>query len=69
MPKRLRTLDTNRQLLAPNDISDAVMADGPNTIILMPQRELDIDDRMLDSANILRYEAIVENQRQTRQAR
>ena len=69
MRKGLRTLDTNGQLVAPNDIFDAVMADGTNTIILMPQRELDIDDRTLESANVLGYEAIVENERQKRQAR
>ena len=69
MRKGLRTLDTNGQLVTPNDIFDAVMADGTNTIILMPQRELDIDDRTLESANVLGYEAIVENERQKRQAR
>ena len=69
MRKGLRTLDTNGQLVAPNDIFDAVMADETNTIILMPQRELDIDDQTLESANVLGYEAIVENVRQKRQAR
>jgi hypothetical protein len=48
MRKCLRTLDTNGQLVAPNDIFDAVTADGTNTIILMPQRELDVDDQTLD---------------------
>jgi hypothetical protein len=48
MRKGLRTLDTNGQLVAPNDIFDAVTADGTNTIILMPQRELDVDDQTLD---------------------
>jgi hypothetical protein len=61
MRKGLRLLDTNMQLLAPEDCFEAVTVDGTNTIILIPQRDLEVDDRVLDSANVLAYTAIVEN--------
>jgi hypothetical protein len=37
--------------------------DGTNTIVMVPENELSIDDQMLDSANSLGYEAIGENER------
>ena len=33
---------------------------GQNTVILIPQKDLDIDDGLLDSANVLGYTAIVD---------
>jgi hypothetical protein len=39
----LRLLDTNMQLLAADDCFRAVTADGTNTIILIPQKKLNID--------------------------
>lgn len=62
--KVLRTLDTNMQLLVPEDCFEAATVDGTNTI---PQRELDIDDRLMDSANVLAYTAIVDGERSKRQ--
>lgn len=69
MRKGLRIFDTNMQLLAPDDCFEAVTADGTNTIVLVPQMQLEIDDQMLDSANVLSYTAIVDNERAKRQAR
>ena len=45
------------QLLARDVCFEAVTADGTNTIVLIPQRELNIDDRVTDSANVLAYES------------
>ena len=67
MRKGLRTFDTNMQLLVPEDCFEAATVDGTNTILLVPQRELDIDDRLMDSANVLRYTAIVDGERSKRQ--
>lgn len=66
MRKGLRTFDTNGQLIAPDDIFEAVTVDGTNTVLLIPQRDLDIDDGLLDSANVLAYVAIAEGERSKR---
>ncbi|KIV81283.1 hypothetical protein PV11_03480 [Exophiala sideris] len=55
--KGVRILDTNMHLLTPDNCFEAVTTDGTNTIVLVPQRELDIDEQALDSARVL---AIVE---------
>src|SRR3954468_12718991 len=62
MRKGLRLLDTNMQLLAPEDCFEAVTVDGTNTIILLPQRDLEVDDQLLDSANVLAYTTIVDSE-------
>jgi hypothetical protein len=59
----LRLLDTNMQLLAADDCFRAVTADGTNTIILIPQKKLNIDDHLLDSANELTYTTLENHKR------
>ena len=54
------------RLLAANDCFEAVTVDGTKTIILVSQRDLDIDDRVLDSANVLAYTTIVEREQSKR---
>ncbi len=51
--KGLRMFDTNMHLLTPDNCFGAVTADGTNTIVLVPQRELHIDEQVLDSASVL----------------
>ena len=69
--KGLRTFDTNAQLLGPDDCFEAVTSDGTNTILLIPQNELNIDDRLLDSASVVssRAREEVEDSQAKRQAR
>ena len=67
--KGLRIFDTKMKLLGPDDCFEVVTADKTNTILLIPQNALDIDDRLLDSASVLSYEAIVDSVRQTRPRR
>jgi hypothetical protein len=69
MRKGLRLLDTNMQLLAPKNPFESITSDRRSTIMMIPQRELNIDDRALDSTNLLGYEAIVEGERWKWQAR
>jgi hypothetical protein len=66
MRKGLRTMDTNMQLLAPDDCFEAVTVDGTNTVLLIPQVDLDIDDRLLASANVLGYTAIGDDEHRKR---
>ena len=67
--KGLRIFDTKMKLLGPDDCFEVVTADETNTILLIPQNALDINDRLLDSASVLSYEAIVDSVRQTRPRR
>ena len=48
--KGVRAFNTEAQLLGPEDCFEAATADGTNTILLIPENKLDIDDRLLDSA-------------------
>ena len=67
--KGLRIFDTKMKLLGPDDCFEVVTADETNTILLIPQNALDINDRLLDSASVLSYEAIVDSVRQTKPRR
>ena len=67
--KGLRPFDLNMHLLTPENCFEAVNEDGTNTIVLLPQSELDIDEGILDSANFLSYQAISDGVRSKRQAR
>ena len=69
MRKGLRLFDTNMQCLAPENAFECVTKDGTNTIMMIPQRELNVDNRALDSANVMGYEAIVEGERLKRRTR
>lgn len=62
MRKGLRIFDTNMHFLASDDCFEAVTMDGTNTIVMVPENVLSVDDQMLDSANSLSYEAIEENE-------
>ena len=53
IPKMVRTFDINARLLNPDDCCRAVIADETDTILLIPQNELKIDDRLLDSASVV----------------
>ena len=64
--KGLRIFDTNMRLLGPDDCYEVVTADGTNTILLVPQAALDINNQLLDSASILSYEAIVDSTKRPR---
>ena len=66
MRKGFRIFDTNMRLLGPDQCFEVVTADGTNTILLMPESALNIDDRVLDSASVLSYEAIVDSVKRTR---
>ena len=57
------------KLLGPDDYFEVVTTDETNTVLLIPQNALDINDRLLDSASVLSYEAIVDSVRQTRPRR
>ena len=61
--KELRIFDTKIKLLGPDNYFKVVTADETNTILLIPQNTLDIDDRLLDSVSVLSYEAIVDSVR------
>ena len=61
--KGLRIFDTKMKLLGPDDCLRVVTANKTNTILLIPQNALDINDRLLDSASVLSYEAIVDSVR------
>ncbi|ETN44757.1 uncharacterized protein HMPREF1541_10427 [Cyphellophora europaea CBS 101466] len=63
MRKGFRTMDTNMQLLAPDDCFEAATIDGTNTILLIPQADLDVDEGLVASANVVGYTAIAENER------
>lgn len=63
MRKGFRTMDTNMQLLAPDDCFEAATVDGTNTILLIPQADLDVDEGLVASANVVGYTAIAENER------
>ena len=67
--KGLRLFDLNMHLLTPENCFEAVTEDGTNTIVLLPQSELDIDEGILDSAHVLSYQAISDGVRSKRQAR
>lgn len=66
MRKGFRILDTNMRLLVLDDCFEAVTVDGINIIILILERDLDIDDQVLDSANVLGYSAIAEREQSKR---
>lgn len=63
MRKGFRAMDTNMQLLAPDDCFEAATIDGTNTILLIPQADLDVDEGLVASANIVGSKAIAENER------
>ena len=71
MPKMLRTFDINAQLRNLDDYFKAVISDETNTILLIPQNELKLNDRLLDSASVVNSTAReeVEDSRAKRQAR
>ncbi|KAI9770687.1 MAG: hypothetical protein M1839_003071 [Geoglossum umbratile] len=56
--KGIRTFDTNLRMLAPNECFEAVTGNGTNTILLIPQEELVIDDEMLNSAAEIHAKAV-----------
>ncbi|KIW35777.1 uncharacterized protein PV06_11881, partial [Exophiala oligosperma] len=64
--KGLRIFDTNMHLLTSDNCFEAVTTDGTNIIVLVPQRELDIDEQVLDSASVL---AMADEESSKRQAR
>jgi Protein of unknown function (DUF3723) len=66
--KGLRTFDTNARLLGPDECFEAVTNDGTNTILLIPQNKLDIDEQLLDSASVVGLKAR-EDRQPKRQAR
>ena len=67
--KGLRLFDLNMHLLTPENCFEAVTEDGTNTIVLLPQNELNIDEGILDSAHVLSCQAISDGVRSKRQAR
>ena len=69
--KELRTFDINAQLLGPGNYFKTVTSDEINTILLIPQSELNINDRLLDSASVVssRAREEVEDSQAKRQAR
>ncbi|KAI9769847.1 MAG: hypothetical protein M1840_003841 [Geoglossum simile] len=56
--KGIRTFDTNLRMLAPNECFEAVTGNGTNTMLLIPQEELVIDDEMLNSAAEIHAKAV-----------
>ncbi|KAI9767338.1 MAG: hypothetical protein M1840_005747 [Geoglossum simile] len=56
--KEIRTFNTNLRMLAPNECFEAVTGNGTNTILLIPQKELVIDDEMLNSAAEIHAKAV-----------
>ena len=49
------------KLLGPDDYFKVVTANKTNTILLIPQNILDINNRLLDSVSILSYKAIMDS--------
>jgi hypothetical protein len=49
MRKGLRIFDTRQRMLSPQECFQVVTENGTNTILLVPQNELVIDDKPLDS--------------------
>jgi hypothetical protein len=58
MREKIRLFDTKLRMLAPQDCFEAVTADGINTILLIPEAEIDINNKVLASASEVRAKAI-----------
>lgn len=54
----MRPFDTDLRLLTPKECYSAVIADGTNTILLMPNTDIDINDELLTSASEVRVEEL-----------
>jgi len=46
MRKRIRLFDTKLNILTPADCFEAATADGSNTILLIPEAEIDINEEL-----------------------
>ena len=58
MRQGMRLCDTEVRLLAPNQYFQAVIADGTTTILLIPERGIDINEELIASALEVRTEAL-----------
>jgi hypothetical protein len=59
--KGLRVLDTKLRMLAPQECFQIVTENKTNTILLIPQKELVIDDKLIKSASELHAKRVGAN--------
>jgi hypothetical protein len=56
--KRIRPFNTSMRMIGGKDCFKSVIGDGTNTILLIPDRELDINGETLDAASKFRNDAL-----------
>ena len=56
MRKHVRLFDTKLNILTPTDCFEAATADGSNTILLIPETEIDITEELENSISKLASE-------------
>jgi len=59
----MRLFDTELRLLAPQECYQEVVIDGTNTILLIPNAEMDINDEIMASASNVRVDALSNQER------
>ena len=63
MRQGMTPFDTELRLLAPSDCFPAVVADGTNTILLVPESKISITEELRSSASDVRIDALSHQER------
>jgi hypothetical protein len=66
MWKGFRVLDTNQRMLSPQECFQVVTQNGTNTILLIPQNELVIDDTALDFISDIQTDAVSDREHRSK---
>jgi hypothetical protein len=66
MWKGFRVLDTNQRMLSPQECFQVVTQNGTNTILLIPQNELVIDDTALDFISDIQTDAVSDREHKSK---
>ena len=53
MRKQMRLLDTDLNILTPRNCFQAAIADGSNTLLVIPEKEIDINEQLEASVSEL----------------